>query len=218
MTLRKSVSTKAMKLIQAAGEGNVAEVKKLLDSGVPVDACAGPRDSRTALVVAAGCGHKDMVQLLLSRGANASDAMVEAALVTHASGPNKEILELLLSHGADPNVHDTKSTRPSLYGTTALFWAVRQGHVDIIKLLLEHGADPNVAERHGRGDTPLFWAVYWEQLDAARILLDNGSDANAKNKDGETPMVAAYYKGLTDMIALLHSRGADLRILLELRA
>src|SRR5262245_57906388 len=56
-------------LREAALKGDLAQVKKLLDSGVPVDA-PEPRHGQTPLLMAAFKGQTDVVKLLVERGAN----------------------------------------------------------------------------------------------------------------------------------------------------
>ena len=48
-------------------------------------------------------------------------------------------VQALLDQNADPNIATTTD------GTTPLFMAAQNGHVDAVQALLEHNADPNLA-------------------------------------------------------------------------
>ena len=65
-------------LVGAAEDGDLAALKRLLDSGVPVDARDGRR--RTALLAATHANRIDAARLLIERGAdvNAKDEMQDS--------------------------------------------------------------------------------------------------------------------------------------------
>jgi ankyrin repeat protein len=84
---------------------------------------------------------------------------------------------LLLRAGADPNQRD-------LFGKTALFDALRRGHVGLTDLLLGHGADPNLVD--DAGNAPLHLAARLGHAAAVRALLEHGADATRRNAAGST--------------------------------
>lgn len=88
-------------LFDAARKGDVAAVKAVLDTGVPVDSTW--RYGQTALFIAAGRGHTDVVKLLLGRGAKADvrDSFYGMTAVGAAADKgNVEIVTMLLDKGA----------------------------------------------------------------------------------------------------------------------
>ncbi|MGA2775841.1 MAG: ankyrin repeat domain-containing protein, partial [Candidatus Omnitrophota bacterium] len=89
----------------------------------------------TALIFAATNGNKEIVELLLSKGAdvNAKANNGETALMSTAETNKKEIVKLLLSKGADVNIK-------SDIGETALSKAELRNHSDIVELLRQAGA------------------------------------------------------------------------------
>ena len=96
----------------------------------------------TALHEAAWNGHKEVVELLLSQGAdkNATDHEGKTVLHSAAWRGNKEIVELLLSKNAEINIKDK-------FGWTALHLAVEEserrgkaGHKEVVVLLRGKGA------------------------------------------------------------------------------
>jgi len=65
---KKAPAPRSGELPRAARDGDAAEVVRLLDAGVPVDAL--DRDARTALDLAAQKNHADVVRVLLAAGAD----------------------------------------------------------------------------------------------------------------------------------------------------
>jgi len=101
--------------------GSMEVVAFLLDHGVGVNEPINDVNG-TSLMESAKRGYKDIVVLLLSRGADVKshsldgiDALDDAADFGHA-----DIVGLLIDRGADPN-------RPGLNGDLPLNWAARAG-------------------------------------------------------------------------------------------
>ncbi|RPB06525.1 hypothetical protein P167DRAFT_497519, partial [Morchella conica CCBAS932] len=59
--------------------------------------------------------------------------MIQDAFVAAAESGNRELLTALLERGADIKARDSRNE-------SALFRAVRGGHLEIVKLLLDSGA------------------------------------------------------------------------------
>ena len=96
-------------LVYSASNGDVDNVRKLLDQGVDVNA----KESLigcTALVAASQGDHLDVVQLLLARGANPNiPGNVDGiegytALIVAAEHGNAEMVRILIGKGADVNM------------------------------------------------------------------------------------------------------------------
>ena len=111
----------------AAGAGDLAQVRALLDTGVAVDAPA--RHGNTALMFAAGKGHLDVVRLLVERGAdvNARERFFgSSALDAALQGKHSAVALFLLERGA-------------LDAAAALEDAVQRGDVELAKAALGTG-------------------------------------------------------------------------------
>ncbi len=115
-------------LREAAGAGDLARVRALLESGVPVDAPA-PRYGQTALLFAAERGHDEIVKLLLDRGANVNaretffrTTPLKAAL----GGGHLALARLLLERGASD-------------AADALSVALERGDLDLARAALATG-------------------------------------------------------------------------------
>jgi ankyrin repeat protein len=149
-------------LVDAAGMGNFAACKALLELGADVE-WAQPT-VMSPLCAASHKGHVDVVRLLLAAGAdvNAADELGMRALSWAMQGPKRfEVAKVLLEAGAEVNFLSWRGRIPL---------AVACGHADVplIELLVQYGADPNIAGP--RTLTVLQSAVYWDQEVPVRTL------------------------------------------------
>lgn len=172
----------------AAASGDNEAVCKLLDLGFAVDS----RDNQgaSALLRAAGMGHRDTAQLLIENDADLaltarSGVTALAAAVNAGRAP---MVALLLEHGAEVDQR--------LPGqATALMLAIARGHVTIVEQLLDAGADVHLRDVHGRGMLHLAGLLCFAGRDSlrARRLLDGllrrGADINAADQDAMTPLL-----------------------------
>ena len=130
--------------VAAASQGDVAAMKKLLDTGL--DPNARDATGYTPLISAARAGNVSMIRLLTSRGAdpNLRDAAVNSWTpllhAVHKGQPGS--IAALLDAGADANGTDS-------YGTTPLMMAAGYGYTDIVRILLARGANPRLPTCEG---------------------------------------------------------------------
>ena len=160
----------------AARAGDMEKVKALLkvNPGL-VNAKAGYLMD-TPLFSAVGSGHKDVVELLLSKGAevNAKNRDGWTPLHEAASSGQKDVVELLLSKGAEVNAK-VKDGRTPLHEA-----AYADRKKEVVELLLSKGAEVNAKDDEGR--TPLSNGIDFYARDVVRILLQHG----AKDEIGGT--------------------------------
>ncbi len=175
-------------LIDAAAEGNLGRIKRLLNKGANVN----HRDSRgcTAVLRAAGAGHPTIVTSLIAAGAdinlpaNNGTTPLGAAVM----GNHREIVRLLVERGA--NVDQAQQ-----FGITPLMLAAARWHARMVSLLLRLGADVNA--RDDAEGTALMAAVQnalvSTDTEAAaatvKLLVEADADVNAKNDEGQTPLM-----------------------------
>ena len=118
---------------RAAWEGDTKAIEQHLAAGKDVNA-KDDLYGDTPLLWAAGFGHKGVVEMLITKGADVN-AKAEGGWTPlhYATGGNdKEIVELLIAKGADLNAKDVD-------GETPLNWAEEGKHKEIADLLREHG-------------------------------------------------------------------------------
>jgi ankyrin repeat protein len=115
-------------LVDAAGRGDVAQVRAQLKRGAPVEA----RDVRswTALMIASARGHTEVVRALLAAGAEPSARAPDGStpLMAAAVGGHMAIARALLDAGADASVQNQA-------GANARTKALEYGHTDLAALL-----------------------------------------------------------------------------------
>jgi len=186
-------------LIQAAREGDGAQVKTLLALGDDADfhvpyVC-------TPLHAAAMEGHEEVVSLLLTAGADVNTRHTggETPLHCAVSQGHNAVSARLIEHGADVNAKDKN-------GDTPLHVAATQGHVRVLKLLLSAHAAVNIT--NNREATPLHFAATRGRKEAVEILLAHGADANARNRLGDTPLHCAAVGGHEPVAQILLAGGA----------
>lgn len=126
---------------EAAKCGNVLELTRLLDRGVPVE--RESTKNRSPLMDACAGGHVDAVKFLLSCGADAERMITRGdsatPLVLAAWLGQDLVVEQLLDHGVD-----TERVMPcgKAKGMTALQVARRKGHRDVVDLLEKGREEP----------------------------------------------------------------------------
>ncbi|XP_046984158.1 integumentary mucin C.1-like [Schistocerca americana] len=142
---RLPAEERGRRLIQAAVQGLVGELRALLAAGTDVGARGGW--GWTALHWAAVRGDVEVARLLVEAGAdvNARESSREQMMPLHlaAERGGAAVARLLLQANADPNVRDSD-------GWTPLHWAAYSGQAEVAAALLEAGADTGAAAGNGR--------------------------------------------------------------------
>jgi len=190
----KLMQSPAARFIAAAGEGELENVKKLMEEVDSVD--VRDWDKLTALIPAASGGHLDVVKYLLEKGAdvNASDkdgitALMEAAVMGHT-----HVLEYLIEHGAE--VDETSSS-----GVTALWLASGEGRTEVVEYLLNKGVDVNTAR--GDGVSAFMNACMNSHPKTVQMLLQHGADVLTTDQEGLNVLAATAEKGTLEIIQML---------------
>jgi uncharacterized protein len=141
-----------------------------------------------------------------------------------------DLVRKLVAKGADVNARQKREPRDgnrnllNRLGSTPFLLAAKSDDVPLMRVLIECGADARLATNNGT--TPLMaaagvgiWApgenpgTHEEALAAVRIAFEAGGDVNAIDKEGETALHGAVYRGgAIPVIQFLIDKGARLDV------
>lgn len=213
-------------LAEAAAQGQVAEVERLLCEGVPVDGLGVEKYTPLTFALTTSVLPSDGrnirgVEALLKHGADPNHRIdapraaggVPIILLIARRSTAAPLLEAMLRHGCNPNTRqpvDLKYAKEYPYeGASLLFLSVSD--LESVKLLVKYGADVNLRP-YPKDEiaqlTPAESAAVLGQFDTAEYLVIHG----AKDLDG----VADTLQSLRYPIRL-HQRRLELLKLLKER-
>ena len=160
-------------LLDAAEKGNIRAVKQHLAAGADVNRKVSD-GSFNALDWAVSKGHKDVVELLITEGAdvNAKCDIGWTPLHLAAQEGHKEIAELLIAKGVDVNAKTVGEWTP-------MHSAASKGQKEIVELLIVEGADVN---EMSFGNTPLYWATHYKYSEVVDLLRKHGAKTSEELK------------------------------------
>jgi len=177
-----NISFEVETLVKAARRGDLDGVRSALSCEVDINAIS-MKSYDTAITAATMRGHVEVVDCLLSQGADPDAFENIPALGIAAARGNVPILQMLLSAGADVNLG-------SAIGETPLMRAALTGQLECARLLLESGADVNA--KSAMDKVPLSEAYDYEHSKSKRnpvvdLLITNGAKVEPhKNWDWNT--------------------------------
>lgn len=196
-------------IVWAASNGHVDVVRQLLqhrkrrpDSQSLVD----------AVLWSADLGRPEALDVLLDQAADpralASQAVSRAINGGRVRLPEAQMVTMiraLLRRGAHVNVVEDYG------GWTPLTLAINQQLVELARFLVASGADLDarcICDSGEGGSSPLIVAAR-RAPDIVPILLQAGADKHARDKDGQTPLLAAAFNRHYDAVATLLAHGAN---------
>lgn len=183
--------------------GDFELVQSLITSGDADVDIPDEEKGVTALLLAAGKGKVQIVELLMKLGANVTlqrGKYQMSALHCAAKGGHLAVIKVLLE-ADNSNINALDGT-----GCTALYWATRKGHVKIADLLLDQGADTEKTRADWR---PLHTACTRDDLAMVTLLLSKGANVNATMEFGITPLDFTATQGSVEVATVLLDAGAD---------
>ncbi|CDP03701.1 unnamed protein product [Coffea canephora] len=140
----------------------------------------------TPLHYAAEEGNKEILQLLISKGAEIdSNSESGTPLQCAALSGKGEAVKILLDNKANPN------SVTQLYFPPLMLSIIARSF-NCLDLLLKAGADPNLGSC---GKTPLIAAACEGETEIINCLLKSGADPNARDNCGVTPLEHAAMRG-----------------------
>jgi len=187
-------------LHRAAGQGDVAEIRRLAATGAALDG----RDAhgRMPAHVAAFASQDEALRALAAAGAdmNALEAQAYDVVTIAAVADDPGLMSLAIALGNDPGL----TTSP--WRGTALIAAAHLGHVEVVRRLIAAGAP--LDHVNNLGWTALMEAVVLgdggpDHRQVVRLLLEAGADRSIADRDGVTPLAHARARGYAEIARLL---------------
>lgn len=123
---------------------------------------------------------REMVELLLQRGADVNQANGVPALDVAIDQNNPGMVNLLLDHGANVNISSPMSNGLPIHHACA------HNATNLVRILLGH--DVHINERNREGITPLLYAAVNTNSVVIKLLLDKGADPLLTLPEGETAL------------------------------
>jgi ankyrin repeat protein len=168
-------------LCKAVRKGDIDECRRILNSKKKVDVNAKGMFLRSALWVSCACisDNVDIVELLLSKGANIHDTdMVGTSCFVIASmRGNLKIMKLMLSNGVD--INEKNSSGCSVLMNTSI-----EGEIDATELLLSQGASIN--DLDNTNWSALMHSCHRDHLDIVECLIYKGANLHYEDNHVET--------------------------------
>ncbi|XP_008217571.3 uncharacterized protein LOC103318097 [Nasonia vitripennis] len=153
-------------------------------------------DKLTPLSIACKSNKKDMVEMLINRGADVN-ADGGFPLFYAVSNSNVDVINILLNKKA--NIH-----KKYILNSNLLHLAVTMSDCETIKFLLSRGINVNCEGE--KRYTPLHMAVDNDYNLAVDILLSKGANIHCQTDEGLTPLHIAAYNGYSDVVETLLNR------------
>uniref|UniRef100_A0A7N8XXS4 non-specific serine/threonine protein kinase n=1 Tax=Mastacembelus armatus TaxID=205130 RepID=A0A7N8XXS4_9TELE len=190
-------------IIHAINDDNVPGLQHLLGSLNSYDVNQPNKHGTPPLLIAAGCGNIQIIEVLMRKGADiqAHDKSGANAIYYAARHGHVETLKFLHEKKCPLDVQDKS-------GETALHVAARYGNVDVVSYLCSIRANPDLADREQ--ETPLHCAAWHGYSAVSRALCQAGCHVDAKNREGESPLLTASARGFVDIVECLVEHRANL--------
>lgn len=190
-------------IIHAINDDNVPGLKHLLGSLTNYDINQPNKHGTPPLLIAAGCGNIQIIDVLMKKGAviQALDKTGANAIYYASRHGHVGTLRFLHEKKCPLDIQDKS-------GETALHVAARYGNVDVVQYLCSIHANPDLPDREQ--ETPLHCAAWHGYSAVARVLCEAGCDVNARNREGESPLLTASARGFKDIVECLLEHGANM--------
>ncbi|HUU30929.1 MAG TPA: ankyrin repeat domain-containing protein [Phycisphaerae bacterium] len=180
-----------MPLHFAAEMGNADIVRLLLEYGADVN--RGDGDSRTPLAYARAKGHREVAELLATKGGQPEDLGKLAWEAAYYGNVGQ--MQALVAKGLDIRAH-----------SNLLHTAADGGKIAMLNYLLDQGADITYTIPHN-GFTALHDAAMDGQTEACRLLIARGVPKDARIWSGESAVALAKEHGHAETAQVLVDLG-----------
>ncbi|XP_065673825.1 golgin subfamily A member 4 isoform X2 [Hydra vulgaris] len=190
------------KVSKAVWQGDLLKLKEIANNKKKVNWNETDKENRTVLHLACAQGFAEIVEFIISNGANVnmSDSEGKTPLMKACEQSNTKIVECLLKNGAETNVFDMNHV-------SAMHIAAAQGNIEIGMMLADHNAKLDVKDKNQV--TPLHLCCALGNKDFVDFLLTEYVAVNCIDSQRRTPLMAACIDGHEDIVELLIENNAD---------
>nr|XP_047146355.1 ankyrin repeat domain-containing protein 26-like isoform X2 [Hydra vulgaris] len=190
------------KVSKAVWQGDLLKLKEVANNKKKVNWNETDKENRTVLHLACAQGFAEIVEFIISNGANVnmSDSEGKTPLMKACEQNNTKIVECLLKNGAETNVFDMNHV-------SAMHIAAAQGNIEIGMMLADHNAKLDVKDKNQV--TPLHLCCALGNKDFVDFLLTEYVAVNCIDSQRRTPLMAACIDGHEDIVELLIENNAD---------
>ncbi len=187
-------------IFKAAAEGDLAKVQALVENNPDLAKARDEKES-SPLHGAAAAGHIEIVEYLLSKGADidARNNANQNPLLYAAYNGKTPVVKLLLEKGADFKELDR-------YGRTVLHYPAREGHKDVVEILVNKGM--NITVEDGMGISALQFAIQGGHAGIVDVFIASKA-LNVGSDTGRMALHLAAKQGQKEIADLLIEKGAS---------
>lgn len=209
-------------LVDAASNGNVAEIKNLIAEGADVNCCKDGGKG-TPLMIAAFHAQAEAVRLLLDSGADVSlqdrDGKTALHKATAQCRPEGlKTVEMLLEGGADLNAKDRQGNKPWIwaFNVPKHMWRACKPMRQLLFTYSKRQA-PKQSDETAHSDSSyyqkemnLILTYQVGDVEEMEMLIAAGADVNCCKDEGNgTPLMKAAFHRDVESVRFLLNAGAD---------
>ncbi|KAL5515199.1 hypothetical protein EMCRGX_G000331 [Ephydatia muelleri] len=195
-----SKEVRKQKLCEAARDGDVQQIIRLLGQGADIDAAAAFYPWCPTLP-----GPLNTVVLWSGDEAQSTNEVPLTPLIWASRNGHTECVKVLLERGAEVNMQNEGFEQGLETLHTPVQYTVSIQVLSMSPLICMSPLS-TLTERHfnnGDGGTALMWASGWGHMECVKVLLDRGADVNMQDKNGWTALMKASKSGHMECVKVL---------------
>jgi len=200
-----AVKANNMDIVKAANEGQIADVKFVLQHA-PEKVNDKGRNGDTALHEAAINNSPELAEVLVAANANVDVKSDDGQTALHRAAEKNslEVAEVLVAANANVDIRDND-------GDTALHWAAIKNSPELAEVLVAANANVDILNKYE--ETALHRAADNNSLEVAEVLVAANANVDAKDVDGDTTLHRATNKSSFEVAEVLVAANANVDVL-----